>query len=47
MTLEQKLWKAANKLRGLMDPAEFKHDILGLIFLRYISELEKEGGDEK
>lgn len=32
------LWKAANKLRGQMDAAEYKHIVLGLIFLKYISD---------
>ncbi|HOD01648.1 MAG TPA: class I SAM-dependent DNA methyltransferase [bacterium] len=35
---EQKLWAAADKLRGHMDPAEYKHVVLGLIFLKYISD---------
>jgi len=35
---EQKLWLAADKLRSNMDPAEYKHVILGLIFLKYISD---------
>ena len=30
---EQKLWAAADKMRGHMDPAEHKHVVLGLIFL--------------
>ncbi|HET8630863.1 MAG TPA: class I SAM-dependent DNA methyltransferase [Thermomicrobiales bacterium] len=32
------LWKAADKLRGHMDAAEYKHVVLGLIFLKYISD---------
>lgn len=36
-TLEQQLWKAADKLRKNIDAAEYKHVVLGLIFLRYIS----------
>ena len=36
--LEQKLWKAADKLRKNIDAAEYKHVVLGLIFLRYISD---------
>ncbi len=35
---EQKLWEAADKLRKNIDAAEYKHVVLGLIFLRYISE---------
>ncbi len=37
-TLEQKLWAAADKLRGHLDPAEYKHVVLGLIFLKNISD---------
>lgn len=35
---EEKLWMAADKLRGTMDSAEYKHVVLGLIFLKYISD---------
>ena len=35
---ENKLWMAADKLRGTMDAAEYKHVVLGLIFLKYISD---------
>lgn len=35
---EDKLWAAADKLRGTMDAAEYKHVVLGLIFLKYISD---------
>ena len=35
---EAKLWEAADKLRGHMDAAEYKHVVLGLIFLKYISD---------
>ena len=35
---EDKLWMAADKLRGTMDAAEYKHVVLGLIFLKYISD---------
>src|SRR5438067_4017276 len=35
---EQKLWAAADKLRSNMDAAEYKHVVLGLIFLKYISD---------
>lgn len=36
--LEKVLWATANKLRKNIDAAEYKHVVLGLIFLRYISE---------
>lgn len=39
---EQKLWAAADKLRSNMDAAEYKHVVLGLIFLKYISDVFKE-----
>ncbi len=35
---EEKLWAAADKMRGHMDPGEYKHVALGLIFLKYISD---------
>lgn len=35
--LEKQLWKAADKLRKNIDAAEYKHVVLGLIFLKYIS----------
>ncbi|MBT8506977.1 N-6 DNA methylase [Methanomicrobiaceae archaeon CYW5] len=35
---EAKLWEAADKLRSNMDAAEYKHVVLGLIFLKYISD---------
>ncbi|GAB6072346.1 class I SAM-dependent DNA methyltransferase [Venenivibrio stagnispumantis] len=37
-SFEQMLWKSADKLRKNIDAAEYKHVVLGLIFLRYISE---------
>lgn len=48
---EDKLWQAADKLRGSMDASEYKNVVLGLIFLKYVSdsfggkyeELVKEG----
>lgn len=42
---EQKLWQAADKLRGHMDAAEYKHVVLGLIFLKYISDAFQERYD--
>ena len=53
---EEKLWQAADKLRSNMDAAEYKPVVLGLIFLKYVSDsfaekyqvLLKEGyGDEE
>jgi len=52
---EQKLWQAADKMRSNMDAAEYKHVVLGLIFLKYISdafkeaqqEITEEGGDSE
>jgi len=35
---EQTLWQAADKMRNNMDAAEYKHVVLGLIFLKYISD---------
>lgn len=40
--LKVKLWKAADKLRKNMDAAEYKHVVLGLIFLKYISDAFEE-----
>jgi type I restriction enzyme M protein len=39
---EQKLWQAADKLRGNMDASDYKHVVLGLIFLKYISDAFQE-----
>jgi len=36
--LEKTLWEAADKLRSNMDAAEYKHVVLGLIFLKYVSD---------
>ena len=52
---EATLWAAADKLRSNMDAAEYKHVVLGLIFLKYISDafeerralLERETADPK
>jgi len=39
---ESTLWTAADKLRGSMDAAEYKHVVLGLIFLKYINDAFEE-----
>ena len=52
---EKELWKAADRLRGNIDPSEYKYVVLGLIFLKYVSdsfyqrkeELEKSISDLK
>ena len=36
--IEVTLWEAANKLRGSVEPAEYKHVVLGLIFLKFASD---------
>ncbi|PAU66799.1 type I restriction-modification system subunit M N-terminal domain-containing protein, partial [Bifidobacterium criceti] len=33
---EKRIWGAADKLRGNIDPSEYKNVVLGLIFLKYI-----------
>ncbi len=38
-SLEAVLWDSANKLRSNMDAAEYKHVVLGLIFLKYVSDV--------
>lgn len=37
-SLEQTLWDAADKLRGNQEPSEYKHVVLGLVFLKYVSD---------
>lgn len=52
-TLAQTLFKSADKLRKNIDAAEYKHIVLGLVFLKYISDsfqatferVQSEGGD--
>ena len=36
--MKKTLWEAADKLRAQMDAAEYKHLVLGLIFLKYVSD---------
>ena len=42
MGYEKQLWRMADALRGSMDAAEYKHVVLGLIFLKYISDAFEE-----
>lgn len=52
---EKELWKAADRLRGSIDAGEYKHVVLGLLFLKYVSdsfymrraELERRTADPK
>jgi len=37
-SLEQRLWDAADAMRGNQEPSEYKHVVLGLVFLKYISD---------
>ena len=37
-SLEQTLWDAADKLRGNLESSEYKHVVLGLVFLKYVSD---------
>src|SRR5690348_14148440 len=43
---EAKLWAAADAMRNNMDAAEYKHVVLGLIFLKYISDAFQERHQE-
>lgn len=44
--LDKKLWSAADKLRNNLDAAVYKHVVLGLIFLKYVSDAFDERRDE-
>jgi len=37
-SLEETLWDSANKLRGSVEPSEYKHVVLSLIFLKFASD---------
>jgi type I restriction enzyme M protein len=37
-SLEKKLWQSADKLRSTLDAAQYKHAVLGLVFLKYVSD---------
>ena len=36
--LDKKLWTSADKLRSTLDASQYKHTVLGLIFLKYVSD---------
>ncbi|SDY36266.1 type I restriction enzyme M protein [Nitrosomonas sp. Nm33] len=35
---EESLWESANKLRGSVEPSEYRHVVLSLIFLKFVSD---------
>ena len=37
-SIEESLWDSANKLRGTVESSEYKHVVLGLIFLKFASD---------
>ena len=46
LAIADSLWKAADSLRGQVDAAEYKHVVLGLLFLKYISDSFESRRDE-
>jgi type I restriction enzyme M protein len=46
LDFEKELWKAADKLRGNIDPGQYKYIVLGLIFLKYVSDAFYQRKDE-
>ena len=38
ISMEEALWKSADKLRGSVEPAEYKHVVLSLFFLKFASD---------
>lgn len=45
-SIEETLWDSANKLRGTVEPSEYKHVVLGLIFLKFASDKFEERKQE-
>ena len=45
-SIEETLWDSANKLRGSVEPSEYKHVVLGLIFLKFASDKFEERRSE-
>ena len=45
-SMEETLWDSANKLRGSVEPSEYKHVVLSLIFLKFISDTFEERREE-
>lgn len=46
ISIEETLWDSANKLRGTVEPSEYKHVVLGLIFLKFASDKFEERRQE-
>lgn len=46
VSIEETLWNSANKLRGSVEPSEYKHVVLGLIFLKFVSDKFEERKEE-
>lgn len=46
VSIEETLWNSANKLRGSVEPSEYKHVVLGLIFLKFVSDKFEERKQE-
>lgn len=44
--LDDKLWKSAERLRNALDAANYKHVVLGIIFLKYVSDAFEERQQE-
>ncbi len=45
-SMEESLWDSANKLRGTVESSEYKHVVLGLIFLKFVSDKFEERKEE-
>ena len=45
-SIEEALWESANKLRGAVEPSEYKHVVLSLIFLKFVSDKFEERRQE-
>ncbi len=45
-SIEESLWASANKLRGTVEPSEYKHVVLGLLFLKFVSDKFEERREE-
>ncbi|MEE9374830.1 MAG: class I SAM-dependent DNA methyltransferase, partial [Rhizobiaceae bacterium] len=45
-SFEETLWDSANKLRGGVEPSEYKHVVLSLIFLKFVSDMFEERREE-